>query len=91
MVYSSRIYYGWIALIGAMPTVIGAYYGRTSFAPLMGIMLAIGIALESLAPLIAGIIYDSRGTYIPAFAVVAGFSLVGLICFSFSHKPGLPK
>lgn len=77
-------------LITAMPTVIGEYYGRASFAPLMGVMLAVGIALESLAPVIAGVVYDSRGTYIPAFAIVAGFSLVGLISFSLSRKPGLP-
>lgn len=54
-------------LITAMPTVIGEYCGRASFAPLMGIMLAVGIALESLAPVVAGIVYDSRATYIPAF------------------------
>ena len=78
-------------LITAMPTIIGEYYGRASFALLMGVMLAVGIALESLAPVIAGIIYDYRGTYLPAFGAVAGFSLIGLICFSLSRKPELPR
>ena len=59
-----------------------AYYGRASFAPLMGIMLAVGIALKSLSLVITGIIYDSRSIYIPAFVTVAGFSLVGLKSFS---------
>lgn len=78
-------------LITAMPTVIGEYYGRASFALLMGIMLAVGIALESLAPIIAGVVYDNSATYVPAFAVVAGFSLVGLISFGLSRKPGPPR
>jgi MFS family permease len=93
MVYVYAILFGLSngMLITAMPTIIGEYYGRASFALLMGVMLAVGIALESLAPVIAGIIYDSRGTYLPAFAGVAGFSLIGLISYIFSRKPGLPR
>ena len=77
-------------LITAMPTIIGEFYGRASFAHLMGIVFAVGIAVESLAPIIAGVVFDATSTYTVAFGIVAAVSLVGMVSIAIARKPALP-
>lgn len=79
------------AILTAMPTFIGTYYGRAHYAQIMGVIFALGIAVESLAPTVAGVIYDATTTYTLAFAIVTAFSLVGLICVFLARQPKLPQ
>lgn len=75
------------ALVVALPTFIGAYYGRIHYAQILGLIFPLAIIAEAAGPLIAGAINDAMGTYIPAFAIITGFSTVGLICAIFAYPP----
>ncbi len=62
----------------AAPTLIGAYFGRTKFVRILGIVYPLGIAVEAVGPLMAGAIHDLTNTYVAAFAVIAIVSAAGL-------------
>jgi MFS family permease len=74
----------------ATPTIVGEYYGRERYAQVMGVVLGLCLAVEAAAPAIAGFIYDVTTEYILAFAIVATFSSVGLVCISLARPPKLP-
>jgi len=75
------------ALVVALPTFIGAYYGRIHYAQILGLIFPLAIIAEAAGPIIAGAINDAMGTYIPAFAIITGFSTVGLICAILAYPP----
>ena len=79
------------ALIVALPTFIGAYYGRTHYAQILGVIFPLATAAEAAGPIIGGAISDAVGTYVPAFAVITGFSMVGLVCAIFAYPPKPPE
>jgi len=79
------------ALIVALPTFIGAYYGRTHYAQILGLIFPLATIAEAAGPIIAGAINDAMGTYIPAFAIITGFSAVGLACAIFAYPPKPPE
>ena len=75
------------AIMTALPTFIGAYYGRACFAQIQGIVYAIGMAALAVGPLIAGAIYDATGTYSWVFAIIIAVSFLGLICTVMTRQP----
>ena len=75
------------AIVTAFPTIVGEYFGRTSFAQIMGFVLPLGILGESIGPIVAGIIYDTTTTYTLAFILVVIVSLLGLTCVIFLKSP----
>ena len=79
------------ALIVALPTFIGAYFGRTHYAQILGLIFPLAVIAEAAGPLMAGAINDAMGTYIPAFAIITGFSTVGLACAIFAYPPKPPE
>ena len=50
------------AIVAAFPTIVGEYFGRTSYAQIMGFVLTVGILGEGIGPVVAGIIYDTTAT-----------------------------
>ena len=93
MTYAYAVLFGisYGALVVALPTFIGAYYGRIHYAQILGLIFPLAIIAEAAGPLIAGAINDAMGTYIPAFAIITGFSTVGLICAILAHPPKPPE
>jgi len=79
------------ALIVALPTFIGAYYGRTNYAKILGLIFPVAIVTEAVGPIVAGVINDAMGTYMPAFAIITGFSAVGLLCAILAYPPKAPE
>ena len=77
------------ALIVALPTFVGGYYGRTHYAQILGMIFPLGTIAEAVGPVLAGAVYDATATYTPAFAIVAAFSSVGLICAVLVRPPKL--
>lgn len=67
------------------------YFGPASFGKIMGFSSMIIMCGMMFGPLIAGIIYDSTGTYAPAFTVLAATSALGSLCFVFASRPELPS
>jgi MFS family permease len=74
-------------LVVALPTFIGAYYGQTHYAQILGFIFPLVIVAQAVGPIIAGAINDATGTYIPAFAIIATFSTIGLLCAIFAYPP----
>ena len=82
-----------IAFGGRMPllfSIRGEYFGRKSFATIMGMSQLPSNLLMIGAPLFAGIMFDATGSYFVPFTFFAGFTFVGAFLILFAKKP-IPK
>lgn len=75
------------AIVVSLPTIVGEYFGRTSYPQIMGFVFPIVILAESMGPFIAGVIYDTTATYTLAFLIITSVSLIGLIGAVFLRSP----
>lgn len=66
------------------------YFGRASFARIMGFSTIILMMGQMSGPLLAGVLADAYGSYRPAFAVLAVVALLGVGCFAFANRPNAP-
>ena len=93
LAYVFAIMYG-IAFGGRIPLITairGDYFGRSSFATIMGwSMLPNGI-LMAIAPVWAGWMYDNYGSYTIPFLTYSIFTLVGAFIMLFAKKPDFSK
>jgi MFS family permease len=74
-----------------MTSIRADYFGRGSFATIMGwssLIIQIG---TTTGPLIGAGIGDTVGTYSPAFGVFAGFTLLGAFFFAAAKPPKLTQ
>ena len=87
------ILYG-IAFGGRIPlmtSIRGEYFGRKAFATIMGwSMLPNGI-LMAIAPVWAGWMFDSYGSYTIPFVTYATLSIIGSVIMLFARKPNMNK
>ena len=90
-IYATLFGISYGALTVALPAFIGAYYGRTHYAKILGLIFPLAIVGEAAGPIVAGVINDAMGTYMPAFAIMTGFSTVGLLCAIFAYPPKAPE
>ncbi|MBW2006147.1 MAG: MFS transporter, partial [Deltaproteobacteria bacterium] len=90
-IYATLFGISYGALVVALPTFIGAYYGRTHYTQILGLIFPLAIVGEAAGPIIAGAINDAMGTYIPAFAIITGFSSIGLLCAILAYPPKSPN
>jgi len=86
-IYAALFGISYGALLVALPTFVGAYYGRKHYAQILGLIFPLAIVAEAIGPIVAGSINDAMGTYIPAFAIIASFSAVGLLCAILAYPP----
>jgi len=70
-------------------TMQGRYFGRKAFASILGSFLLFTAPASLLAPVYAGWIYDTTGSYITAFIVFAAIAALStfLICLARPPKP----
>lgn len=78
-------------LMTGMFTIVATYYGRANYARVQGMVFAFIVVLQATGPTIAGVIHDATGTYLPAFAILVGVTLVGLVCAFLARPPKLPQ
>jgi len=90
-IYAALFGVSYGALVVALPTFVAGYYGRAYYAQILGMIFPLGVFGEAVGPVLAGAIYDATTTYTLAFALVAAFSSVGLICAILARPPKLPK
>ena len=90
-IYAALFGISYGALVVALPTFIGAYYGRSHYAQILGLIFPLAIIAEAAGPVMAGAINDAMGTYIPAFAIITSFSTLGLVCAMLAYPPKLPE
>jgi len=90
-IYAVLIGIGNGAILTALPTLVGAYYGRDRYAQVLGIIYPSQVIAQAAAATVAGAIYDATSAYTTAFAAVAVLSLAGLICAFLARQPKLPQ
>lgn len=73
-----------------MQAIRADYFGRSSFATIMGFSVSIVMIGQIAGPLIAGIMADRFGDYRLGFTVLAGLAAFGSIFFILASKP-VPK
>lgn len=92
MAYAFAVLYG-IGFGGRSPlttAIRGEYFGRKAFATIMGIsQFPMNIAMI-FAPLFAGYMFDTTGTYIVPFTIFAGLTLAGGVLMLFVRRPQAP-
>lgn len=69
------------------PTIVANYFGAGSFASLMGINLPIQTIFTSAAPLVVGVVADSRHSYTLPFIGVAAITFSMGILLLFATPP----
>ena len=92
MAYAFAIFYG-AGFGGRTPlttAIRGDYFGRKAFATIMGLsQLPMNLAMIA-APLFAGYMFDTTGTYIVPFTTFAVLSFLGAVLMLFVRKPRTP-
>ena len=92
MAYVFALLYG-IGFGGRSPlttAIRGEYFGRKAFATIMGIsQFPMNIAMI-FAPLFAGYMFDTTGTYIVPFTTFAALTLAGGVLMLFVRRPESP-
>ena len=92
MAYMFAVLYG-IGFGGRSPlttAIRGEYFGRKAFATIMGIsQFPMNIAMI-FAPLFAGYMFDTTGTYIVPFTIFAGLTFAGGVLMLFVRRPKAP-
>ena len=73
-----------------MAAIRAEYFGRASFSKIMGVSNAIIIIGTITGPFIAGIMYDTTGSYRLGFDILALMSGAGSIFFVLAKRPKLP-
>jgi MFS family permease len=73
--------------IVAMMATLSNYYGTRAFASLSGLAIAINTGISSLAPIIAGRMYDLGLGYSNAFYVIAAWCIAGGALLALMKRP----
>lgn len=73
-----------------MAAIRADYFGRTSFATILGVSNGIIIIGTILGPVIAGYVYDQTGSYRIGFDILAGLATAGSLFFMLAPKPPRP-
>ncbi|MFC2040310.1 MFS transporter, partial [Chloroflexota bacterium] len=89
LIYLYAVFFGVScgAIIVAIPTIVGEYFGRANYAQIMGFVLLMCVGSQSTGPVIAGIIYETTTTYTLAFILMTCVSLLGLTCAILLRRP----
>ncbi len=77
------------SLFAALPTFVGYYYPRNRYARVISVVFPFQVVSNAFAATVAGAVFDAAGTYTPAFATAAVFSLAGLVFVSMARRPKL--
>jgi MFS family permease len=91
MAFVFAVFYG-IGFGGRIPVTTalrGEYFGRKAFATIMGLSRFPNNIAMTGAPLFAGYMYDTTGTYFVPFVVFAALSFAGALLMLSVRKPRL--
>jgi cyanate permease len=71
-------------------TVWASYFGRQHLGRIRSVAMPFSIVFGAGGPLMAGVLYDSTGSYTVAFSLFALFSALGLALILLARPPNLP-
>lgn len=78
---------GYGGMLVNIPVILGAYFGRTHYARILGWTSPVLTVFGAGSPLIAGLIFDVTGSYMLAFQVGAVLLGVGFILALMARPP----
>jgi MFS family permease len=70
-----------------MAAIRADYFGSGSFGMISGVSSMVIMFGMMLGPLVAGILADRTGSYVPGFSVLASFAAAGSLAFAFARRP----
>jgi MFS family permease len=73
-----------------MSAIRADYFGAASFGTISGISSMIVMVGMMGGPLVAGILADRTGSYVPGFQILAGFAALGSVFFVLATPPRAP-
>ena len=73
-----------------MTAIRGDYFGRKAFATIMGLSMLPNNFGMMVAPLFAGYMFDTTGTYLVPFMAFAAMNFIGAVGMLFVRKPTSP-
>jgi len=73
-----------------MAAIRAAYFGSAAFGSITGFASMIVMFGMILGPLIAGVLADRTGSYVPGFSVLATLAAAGSIAFAAARRPAAP-
>jgi len=89
MLYCFVLFYGMFhgSRISSHVGILGEFFGMSSLGEIIGISMAISMFTGAFAPYLAGLIFDSTGSYFIAFMIVMMLLLGGGIIATAITKP----
>jgi MFS family permease len=70
-----------------MAAIRADYFGSASFGMISGVSSMVIMFGMMLGPLVAGVLADRTGSYVPGFTVLAAFAAAGSLAFAFARRP----
>ena len=80
--------FGYGAQMPLFNILVATIFGSRDFPRVIGLLGPIMLPFNILGLPMATLIYESFGSYLPAYVVVLGFYIASAICLSFLHIPG---
>ena len=89
MLYCFVLFYGMFhgSRVSSHVGILGEFFGMSSLGEIIGISMAISMFTGAFAPYLAGLIFDSTGSYFIAFMIVMMLLLGGGIIATVITKP----
>jgi MFS family permease len=78
---------GFGAAFAAAMTLPANYFGTRAYAPIVGVLMAVGTTAGAAGPIAAGYTFDHYGSYRPVFYVISGLSFAGTVLLLFMRPP----
>jgi len=72
-----------------MAAIRADYFGSASFGTITGVSSMIVMFGMILGPLVAGVLADRTGSYVPGFSVLAALAAAGSVAFVRARRPGV--
>lgn len=79
--------FGWGATLVCMMGAPMNYFGLKAYPAVIGLWLAIQTGIGSVAPFVAGYVFDKYGSYTPVFYSIAGLCFVGSLLLLLATPP----
>lgn len=79
--------FGWGATLVSMMGAPMNYFGLKAYPAVIGLWLAIQTGIGSVAPFVAGYVFDKTGSYTPVFYSIAGLCFAGSLLLLMATPP----
>jgi MFS family permease len=77
--------YGTISML--FPALVSDFFGRQQAGAIVGFLFAFAGSAGAIGPLVAGAIYDARGSYAVAFYISAAFNAISAVLITLARPP----